>query len=88
MGTSLSQIGQRLHHLHRLQAHRDDLADEADDVFGVVGAIGMDFLLTWNCRHIHNAFIEHRLQGVCEALGLWLPTLCTPTELMADYLQS
>jgi hypothetical protein len=49
---------------------------------------GMDFLLTWNCRHIHNAFIEHRLQGVCEALGLSLPTLCTPPELMADYLQA
>ena len=48
----------------------------------------MDFLLTWNCRHIHNAFIEHRLQGVCEALGLSLPTLCTPPELMADYLQA
>jgi hypothetical protein len=45
-------------------------------------------LLTWNCRHIHNAFIKHRLQGVCEALGLSLPTLCTPPELMADYLQA
>ena len=27
-------------------------------------------------------------QGVCEALGLSLPTLCTPPELMADYLQA
>jgi hypothetical protein len=55
---------------------------------GLATAHGMDFLLTWNCRHIHNAFIEHRLQGVCEALGLSLPTLCTPPELMADYLQA
>jgi hypothetical protein len=34
------QRRQRLHHLHRLQAHRDDLAEEADDVFGGVGAVG------------------------------------------------
>jgi predicted nucleic acid-binding protein len=54
----------------------------------IATAHGMDYLLTWNCRHIHNAFIEHRLQGVCEALGLSLPTLCTPPELMADYLES
>ena len=55
---------------------------------GLAAAHGMDFLLTWNCRHIHNAFIEHRLQGVCAALGLSLPTLCTPPELMAEYLQA
>ena len=55
---------------------------------GLAAAHGMDFLLTWNCRHIHNSFIERRLQGVCEALGLSLPAICTPLELMADYLES
>jgi hypothetical protein len=43
---------------------------------------GMDFLLTWNCRHIHNALISRRLSGVCTALGFALPVLCTPRELM------
>jgi len=43
----------------------------------------MDFLLTWNCRHIHNAMISRRLSGVCAALGFMLPVLCTPRELMA-----
>jgi hypothetical protein len=43
---------------------------------------GMDFLLTWNCRHIHNAMISRRLTGVCGALGFTLPVLCTPRELM------
>jgi hypothetical protein len=42
----------------------------------------MDFLLTWNCRHIHNAMISRRLSGVCGALGFTLPVLCTPRELM------
>ncbi|NJL70626.1 MAG: type II toxin-antitoxin system VapC family toxin [Candidatus Competibacteraceae bacterium] len=43
---------------------------------------GMDFLLTWNCRHIHNAMISRRLSGVCSAMGFTLPVLCTPRELM------
>ena len=52
---------------------------------GLAAAHGMDFLLTWNCRHIHNAFIERRLAGICQAMGLSLPVLCTPRELMASY---
>lgn len=43
----------------------------------------MDFLLTWNCRHIHNAMISRRLSEVCSAQGFALPILCTPRELMA-----
>ena len=43
----------------------------------------MDFLLTWNCRHIHNAMISRRLAEVCAAQGCTLPVLCTPGELMA-----
>lgn len=42
----------------------------------------MDFLLTWNCRHIANAMIATRLREVCEAAGCRLPVLCTPFELM------
>jgi hypothetical protein len=50
---------------------------------GYAAAHEMDFLLTWNCRHILNAVIERRLAGVCEAMGVPLPVLCTPSELMA-----
>lgn len=45
----------------------------------------MDFLLTWNCRHILNAVIERELAKVCAGMGLSLPVLCSPTELMADF---
>lgn len=55
---------------------------------GYAAAHGMDFLLTWNCRHILNAAIQRRLAGVCSAMSLTLPVLCTPSELMANYLQS
>jgi hypothetical protein len=55
--------------------------DAAHIAFATV--YGMDFLLTWNCRHIHNAMISRRLAGVCAALGFSLPVLCTPRELMS-----
>ena len=55
--------------------------DAAHIAFASVHA--MDFLLTWNCRHIHNAMISRRLAEVCSAQGFKLPVLCTPRELMA-----
>lgn len=45
---------------------------------------GMDFLLTWNCRHIANAEVIKRLESACLQLGFLLPTLCTPEQLMGD----
>jgi hypothetical protein len=44
----------------------------------------MDFLLTWNCRHIANPIIQ---EGIAESLqrkGLFLPMICTPEELLGD----
>ena len=54
---------------------------------GIAAAHGVHYLLTWNCRHIHNSFIERRLAGICQTLGLSLPVLCTPRELMSNYLE-
>lgn len=45
---------------------------------------GVDYLLTWNCRHIANAKIETRLRAVCESAGWRMPALCTPEELMGE----
>ena len=45
---------------------------------------GMDYLLTWNCRHIANAEIVRGLAEVCEMAGYALPMLCTPEQLMGD----
>ena len=43
---------------------------------------GIDFLLTWNCRHIANAQILKELSKVVEENGYSLPFVCTPIELM------
>lgn len=42
----------------------------------------VDFLLTWNCRHIANAQILRSLAQVIEDKGYRMPTICTPIELM------
>lgn len=45
---------------------------------------GMDYLLTWNCKHIANAQIQGKLAEVSLDFGYVLPVLCTPNELMGD----
>lgn len=45
---------------------------------------GMDYLLTWNCRHIANAEIQLAAASKCLARGYEFPVICTPEELMGD----
>lgn len=42
----------------------------------------IDYLLTWNCKHLANAQIARRIAVVCEKLGYKMPIICTPEELM------
>ena len=42
----------------------------------------MDFLLTWNIRHISNAHMSKKLRAFVESLGYSLPTICSPEELL------
>ena len=43
---------------------------------------GIDFLLTWNCRHIDNAEMKPRIRKIVEAHGFQCPEIATPIELM------
>lgn len=42
---------------------------------------GMDYLLTWNFRHINNAALKSRIATAIEAVGFECPILCSPEEL-------
>jgi predicted nucleic acid-binding protein len=48
----------------------------------VVAVHAIDYLLTWNCKHLANAQIARRIGLVCEKLGHRMPIICTPEELM------
>ena len=43
---------------------------------------GVDYLLTWNCRHIDNAEMKPVVRTVCATHGHVCPEICTPQELM------
>lgn len=45
---------------------------------------GLDYLLTWNCKHIANAQIQKKLLQISFESGYELPTICTPYELMGE----
>lgn len=42
----------------------------------------IDYLLTWNCRHLANAQIIRRVSVICNTRGFSMPVICTPEELM------
>ena len=43
---------------------------------------GVDYLLTWNCRHLDNAETKPIMRNVCTMNGYTSPEICTPQELM------
>lgn len=43
---------------------------------------GMDFLLSWNCKHIANAQLLRRIEELCQLEGHKMPVVCTPPELL------
>lgn len=43
---------------------------------------GMEYLLTWNCKHIANAVMRPKVEAVCRDYGYEPPIICTPQELM------
>lgn len=55
-----------------------------DDAFhiAVASVHGMDYLLTWNCKHIANATMRLKIESICRLAGYEPPVICTPFELM------
>ena len=53
-----------------------------DAVHIAVSAVhGIDYLLTWNFRHLANAETKPLVRQVCEQEGWAFPEICTPSEL-------
>ena len=41
----------------------------------------VDYLLTWNCRHLANPHLQKSLRAFMAGRGLVLPEICTPIDL-------
>jgi predicted nucleic acid-binding protein len=61
-------------------------AKASDDAIHIAAATvhGLDYLVTWNCKHIANAQIQRKLSEISINFGYKLPTICTPYELMGE----
>lgn len=44
----------------------------------------IQYLLTWNCKHIANAKILPKIHGVLIDMGIPIPIICTPEEMLGD----
>jgi hypothetical protein len=42
----------------------------------------LDYLLTWNCKHINNIEINWRIEKVCQEQKYICPKICTPEQLL------
>ena len=43
---------------------------------------GVEYLLTWNCRHLANAAMRVLIEGICRLAGYEPTIICTPEELL------
>ena len=57
-----------------------------DSLHIAVSAVhNINYLLTWNCRHIDNAETKPIIRSVCTIHGHTSPEICTPQELMGVF---
>jgi predicted nucleic acid-binding protein len=59
-------------------------ASEPRDAFHIaIAAVnGVNYLLTWNCKHIANATLRGCIERVCREAGFEPPIICTPEQLV------
>ncbi len=48
---------------------------------GIAAAHQIDYLLTWNCKHLANATMRGTIEAICRSAGVTPPIICTPEEL-------
>jgi hypothetical protein len=51
---------------------------------GIAAVHGMEYVLTWNCKHIASARMRTQIEAICRDSGYEPPIMCTPEELMEE----
>ena len=46
---------------------------------------GIDFLATWNFKHILNPETQHLIEAICRDAGFEPSTICTPEQLLESF---
>ena len=71
-------LAHKLIHLHMVPEKA--LADALH--IAIAATTGMDYLLTWNCKHIANAVTRADIENLCRDMGIIPPVICTREELL------
>lgn len=50
----------------------------------IAAAHHINYLLTWNCKHMANAQLRRGIEKTCQAAGFNPPLLCTPDVLSGE----
>ncbi len=50
----------------------------------VASAHRIDYLVTWNFKHIANPFLRDRLRAAVTDAGFEMPVMCSPEELLQN----
>jgi predicted nucleic acid-binding protein len=45
----------------------------------------IDYLMTWNCRHLDNAELKPKVRSLLILNGFKVPEICTPQELLGGF---
>jgi len=81
----LLAITQEVLNLATLFIKKGPLPEKAkDDAFHISTAAvhSIDYLLSWNCKHIANPFIQKDLVKIIQSQGWEAPILCTPENML------
>lgn len=84
---SLLEINQQIADLSRLIVNGGVVPKNAveDSVHIAIATVHeINFLLTWNCKHIANAEMRMSIYETCENAGYKSPVICTPEELLGE----
>ena len=80
-GISLLQISDEVNALAESLLAGVPLPDKAriDALHISVAAVnGVQYILTWNCKHIANPAMRPRIERLCREMGYEPPVICTP----------
>ncbi|MEA2343613.1 MAG: hypothetical protein QOF63_1782 [Thermoanaerobaculia bacterium] len=86
-GVALLRVTDGAHALKAELLRRSDLPPKAETDalhIGIATVHGMDFLATWNCKHIANAVTLPLVYETCRESGYEPPLICTPYELLGE----
>ncbi len=61
------------------------VSEPRDALHVAVAAVqGVQYLVTWNCKHIANATLRSKIEKTCIEAGHSPPIICTPPEIPGD----